>query len=149
MREKSKSLIFKINREVEVVEMKGLGFLRAVDLYGLGEVFKMRGFGLSKDQGAFLIKVLIFNIRSHFFTIKIRDSLLSHFFDQVILFEYRRRILITIFFLFFGAPFFISFDQGLNFLLKIKLKINFFHFSRSHFLIFCAQALLSVLGPLF
>ena len=26
VREKSKSLIFKINREVEVVEMKGLGF---------------------------------------------------------------------------------------------------------------------------
>ena len=50
-------------------------FLRAVDFYGLGEVFKMRGFALSKDQGAFLIKVLIFKIRSHFFTIKIRDSL--------------------------------------------------------------------------
>ena len=75
MRVKSKSLIFKINREVEVVEMKGLGFLRAVDFYGLEGVLKMRGFALSKDQGAFLIKVLIFKIRSHFFTIKIRDSL--------------------------------------------------------------------------
>ena len=77
-------MIFKINSEVEGVEMKGLGFLklerssaflRAVEFYGLGDVFKMRGFALSKDQGAFLIKVLIFKIRSHFFTIKIRDSL--------------------------------------------------------------------------
>ena len=45
-------MIFKINREVEVVEMKGLGFqrsrgrvpfLRAVEFYGLGEVFKIKG----------------------------------------------------------------------------------------------------------
>ena len=45
--------------------MKGLGFLklerssaflRAVEFYGLGEVFKMRGFALSKYQGDFFDK---------------------------------------------------------------------------------------------
>ena len=78
-----------------------------------GALFFIKDFRQTFQKSSnFLIKVLIFNIRSHFFTIKIRDSLLSHFFDQVILFEYRRRILITIFFIFRRSLFYLFWSRS-------------------------------------